>query len=112
MLVYIKIQCEPLTVHEGGYVSLVRPLKQLSIINNVMPLVGRQHTLLIWAAEAAAWTGESWDFFCIYNHHTLTPWSRVVLEKLTVTQLVNKFHTSHGNRRFITAFTTARHWYL
>jgi len=32
----------------------------------------------------------------------LTPWSRVLLEKLTVTQLVKKFPALYGNRRFIT----------
>jgi len=35
-----------------------------------------------------------------------------VLEKLTVTQLVKKFSAFSGTRRFITMFTTARHWPL
>ena len=35
--------------------------------------------------------------------------SRDLLEKLTVSQLVNKFPAYYGNRRFITAFTSARH---
>jgi hypothetical protein len=39
----------------------------------------------------------------------LTPWSRVLLEKLTGHQLVKKFPAFYGTRRFITAFTTARH---
>jgi hypothetical protein len=38
----------------------------------------------------------------------LTPWSRVLLEKLTGFQLV-KFPALYANRRFITAFTSARH---
>ena len=38
----------------------------------------------------------------------LTPWSRVLLEKLTGFQLVKKFPTFYGTRRFITAFTSAR----
>jgi len=33
----------------------------------------------------------------------------VFLEKLTVPQLVKKFHAFYGTRRFITVFTTARH---
>jgi hypothetical protein len=41
--------------------------------------------------------------------HSLTPWSRVLLEKLTGLQLVKKFPTFYGTRRFITAFTIARH---
>jgi hypothetical protein len=39
----------------------------------------------------------------------ITPWSRGLLEKLTVSQLVKKFPAFYGTQRFITAFTTARH---
>jgi hypothetical protein len=38
-----------------------------------------------------------------------TPWSRVLLEKLTGLQLVKKFPAFYGTRRCITAFTSARH---
>jgi hypothetical protein len=41
-----------------------------------------------------------------------TPWSRVLLEKLTGRQLVKKFPAFYGTRRFITSFTTARHLFL
>jgi hypothetical protein len=41
--------------------------------------------------------------------YLLTPWSKVLLEKLTGSQLVKKFPTFYGTRRFITAFTSARH---
>ena len=37
------------------------------------------------------------------------PWSRVLLEKLTGVQLVKKFPSFYGTRRFITSFTSARH---
>jgi hypothetical protein len=40
------------------------------------------------------------------------PWSRVILKKLIVTQLANKFHAFYGTRRFIIVFTKARHWSL
>jgi hypothetical protein len=40
----------------------------------------------------------------------LTPWSRVLLEKLTVTQLVKKFCAFYGTQRFIAVFTRAHHW--
>ena len=40
--------------------------------------------------------------------YLLTPWSRVLLEKLTGLQLV-KFPTFYWTRRFITAVTNARH---
>ena len=39
----------------------------------------------------------------------LTPWCRVLLEKLTGLQLVKKFPAFHGTRRFITALTRVRH---
>jgi len=53
----------------------------------------------------------------IYSKHVelriltylLTPWCRVLLEKLTGLQLVKKFPPFHGTRRFITALTNVRH---
>jgi len=39
----------------------------------------------------------------------LTPWCRVLLEKLTGLQWVKKFSAFHGTRRFITALTSVRH---
>jgi len=39
--------------------------------------------------------------------YLLTPWSRVLLDKLTPSQLVKKFPALHGNQRLITAFTSA-----
>ena len=39
----------------------------------------------------------------------LTPFSRVLLEKLTGLQLIKKFPAFYGTRRFITAFTSALH---
>ena len=41
--------------------------------------------------------------------YLLTPWSRVLLEKLTGIQLVKKFPAFYGIRRFITAFTSTHH---
>jgi hypothetical protein len=45
---------------------------------------------------------------CIYP----TPWSRDLLKKLTVTQLVRKLPAFYGNRRFIIVFTRSCHWFL
>ena len=39
----------------------------------------------------------------------LTPWSRVLLEKLTSSKLVKKFPAFYGTQRLITTFTSARH---
>ena len=41
--------------------------------------------------------------------YILTPWCRVLLEKLTGLQLVKKFPAFYGTRRSITAFTSFRH---
>jgi len=41
--------------------------------------------------------------------YVLTSWCRFLLEKLTGLQLVKKFPTFHGTRRFITALTSVRH---
>jgi len=41
--------------------------------------------------------------------YLLTPWCRVLLEKLNGLQLVKKFPVFHGTRRFITVFTSIRH---
>ena len=47
----------------------------------------------------------------MFNRFTylLSPWCRVILEKLTGLQLVKKFPAFHGTRRFITALTNVRH---
>ena len=41
--------------------------------------------------------------------YSLTPWCRVLLEKLTSLQLVKKFPVFQGTRKFITALTRVRH---
>ena len=41
--------------------------------------------------------------------HLLTSWGRVLLEKLNGLQLTEKYPAFYGARRFITAFTSARH---
>jgi len=41
--------------------------------------------------------------------NVLTPWNRVLLEKLTVSQIVKKFPPFNGTRKDITAFTGAHH---
>ena len=51
---------------------------------------------------------------CVYIYiytfiYLLTPWCRVLLEKLTGLQLVKNFPAFHGTRRFITALTSVRH---
>jgi hypothetical protein len=45
--------------------------------------------------------------FIIYGRNQPTPWSRGLLEKIRVSQLVKKFPAFYGTRRFITAFKRA-----
>ena len=46
-------------------------------------------------------------FILMYIHtYVLTPWCRVLLEKLTGLQLVKRFPAFHGTRRLITALTS------
>ena len=45
----------------------------------------------------------------MYYTNRLTPFCRVLLEKLTGLQVVKKFPAFHGTRRFITALTSVRH---
>jgi len=60
-----------------------------------------------------AWSSvEAQGQIYLYLYFQLTRWSRVLLQKLTVTQLVKKFPAFYRTRRFITVFTTARHWSL
>ena len=40
--------------------------------------------------------------------YSLTAWSRVLLEKITVSQLAKKFTGLYGTRTFITAFISSR----
>ena len=51
------------------------------------------------------WYDIDWAFFS----KLLTPWCRVLLEKLTGLQLIKKFPAFYGTRRFITALTSVRH---
>ena len=48
---------------------------------------------------------------CRYAY-LLTPWSRVLLEKLTGFAANQKFPSFYGTRKFITVLTSARHLFL
>ena len=45
----------------------------------------------------------------LWYTYLLTPWCRVLIEKLTGLQLVKKLPAFHGTRSFITALTSVRH---
>ena len=65
-----------------------------------------------WVCEAYPFTAHlSWYTVHLYNHtYLLIPWSRVLLEKLTSSQLVKKFPTFCGTRRFITITSAHAHY--
>ena len=44
--------------------------------------------------------------------YLLTPWSRVLLEKLTISQLLKEIPAFYGTWRFITTFTSVCHLFL
>ena len=58
-----------------------------------------------WPSE---WPSDLFTFF-VRKEILLTPWCKVLLEKLTGLQLVKKLPAFHGTRRFITALTSVRH---
>jgi hypothetical protein len=67
---------------------------------------------MCWAQSLAylhEWLLVSVLFLCLVTtlSNKLSPWSRVLIEKLTVTQLVKKYPDFYATRRFITVFTTA-----
>jgi hypothetical protein len=64
----------------------------------------------------AAQNSDKWKYLISWKNisfskrtYLLTPWSKVLLEKLTGTQVDKKFTAFYGIRRFITAFASARH---
>jgi hypothetical protein len=50
----------------------------------------------------------TFPFVCLTTPK-LTAWSRVILEKLIIAQIIKKFPAFYGTRRIITVFTRARH---
>jgi len=69
-------------------------------------------TVRTWACHSGMWFTHSYVSYIISYYNILTPWRRVLLEKLTGLQLVKKFPAFHGTRRFITAITSVRHMSL
>ena len=66
------------------------------------------HSLTYSLAYSLACLLLTYSLTYLLTYHVLTPCYRV-LEKPTDSQLVKKFPTFYATRRFITAFTSARH---
>ena len=71
------------------------------------------HVLIYWSEiikhSTLQYTGRLLHFLVPVFDYLLTPWCRVLLEKLTGLQLVKKFPAFHRSWRFITALTSVRH---
>ena len=93
----------------------------LEIVNKFQPQYIAAHTgTIVFTAERIYHKVTCFYIYIQYNFavfgvltckliELLTPWSRVLLEKLTGFQLVEKFPAFYGRGRFITAFTSVRH---
>ena len=67
--------------------------------------------LAVWCKNSYAMEFDTYLLTYLITY-LLTPCSRILLEKLTGSQLVKKSPTFYGTRMFITAFTSARHLFL
>jgi hypothetical protein len=82
------------------------------IINCTRCTVHISNHTIIFVSISVFYVVISWMIFWSMHQvltYLLTPWSRLLLEKLTGLQLVKKFPSFYGTRRFITALTSARH---
>jgi hypothetical protein len=67
----------------------------------------KQFHFLLKSVEMRMWRALACSLTYLLTY-SLTPQGRNILEKLTGSQLVKKFPTFYGTRKFITAFTSAR----
>ena len=80
-------------------------------IRSVSPWAGLEcaHLLGLTSAFTAIAIALMLFLWLLILTYLLTPWCRVLLEKLTGLQLVKKFPAFHRTRRFITTLTSVRH---
>ena len=79
--------------------------RKMGWVDHVARVVNKRnaHRLLVRNLQRKNLFEELWLTYLI------APCSRFLLEKLTGSQLVKKFPASYGTRKFLTAFTRARH---
>jgi len=92
------------------YTNLVSGKK----MQNVQPKTESTHKASLMVTASLTHRQSYFRFYGTLCHLTtfvtqLTPCTRILLEKVTGSQLVKKFPTFYGTRRFITAFTSSRH---
>ena len=84
------------------------PQRRKAILCNRRRQVSEQYVGRHCCVSWQQWLRKGATMFTLHVY-LLTPWCRVLLEKLTGLQLVEKFPAFHGTRRFITALTSVRH---
>jgi hypothetical protein len=98
-----------------GYVALKR-MYGYGYVTNQNEEEGNNHSI----SEILVWkTGLNHEISSVGVHipsgtqnSELTPWSRVLLDKSPVSQLLKNLPTFYGTRRFSTMFTRVLHWSL
>ena len=73
------------------------------------PITRLEESYRVWCVGVWSRNPNNKKALAHYKLSRLTPWCRVLLEKLSYLQIVKKFPAHHGTRRFITALTSVRH---
>jgi hypothetical protein len=90
-----------------GSILILFPIAQL--IKNVPVFCGAQKIIIVFTT-ARRWD-ISWATWIQSTHwYTIILWYILILSPNA--QLIRNFHSFYGTRRFITVYTTARHWTL
>jgi len=110
--------CSGSRVANGDWVSGLRQRLKMETRATILRNVGKHwpitamhphETRILKNSSGRTWNLEQCGSLFYLATCLLTPWSRVLLEKLTGSKLVKKFNAFYGTRRFIAAFTSARH---
>jgi hypothetical protein len=96
----------------GRWVETWKPWEVIELCHNILDYASDEMT-------SSVCPQQRWMFWKCRVTDWLTDWltdwpawSTVLLEKLTVAQLVKEFPALYGNRSFITVFPRRRHWSL
>ena len=104
--------------HHGPWLELANTAGQRAVLTSLRMglLTGKQicgYSKLYHAPNVRHFSDRSSclgvEYRAMYTYCTLTTWSTVLLEKLTVPQLAKRLPAFRGTRRLITAFTSTRH---
>jgi hypothetical protein len=111
-VVRARIRCSTLTWFLNSSILQHRVNMQQLLCNFIKEKISQRHCQKIVCLIYIDCANFKRNISDIQPTNWLTPWSRDLLEKLTVTELVKKLPASYGTRRFVTAYTRACHWSL